>query len=277
MKNLIIRTITGVIFITIITFLVLYPSETIALNVFLILMCLALYEYRSILMQKNIKLSVFFYIAAVVIYGAVYACMLWKSISLPTLMGVIMNMFLLLILVEVFGKREQPFVHTAYAILGIVWIVTPFVLIGLFPLLDSAYRGGSPYLLLMLFVFIWTYDTLAYCTGSLIGRHKLCERISPKKTWEGAVGAAVLTLILAAFVPKILTGLPLNEWHWMGFAAITVVFGTLGDLSESLFKRQFGVKDSGSFLPGHGGILDRFDSFLFTSPLVLFYLYIITF
>ena len=128
----------------------------------------------------------------------------------------------------------------------------------------------SSYYILAIFVLLWCNDTGAYCTGSLIGRHKLFPRISPGKTWEGSVGGAVLAVaasqVFAHFVPT------LTALQWAGFAIVVVVFGTWGDLVESLLKRQLGVKDSGNILPGHGGMLDRFDSSLLAIPATVVYL-----
>jgi len=126
-----------------------------------------------------------------------------------------------------------------------------------------------------MFIFIWLYDTFAYCVGMLIGKRRLFERISPKKSWEGAIGSTILTLIAAYFANLLFPMLPLTPFQWIGFALIIIVFGTLGDLVESLFKRQLSVKDSGSILPGHGGVLDRFDSIFFVIPFIIIYLILI--
>ena len=139
---------------------------------------------------------------------------------------------------------------------------------------------------LSIFVFLWMNDTGAYCTGSLLGRHKLFPRVSPGKSWEGSIGGAVIVVLvslliswvdmshlLAVFGAKE-TGLSLLEW--VGLGLVVVVFGTLGDLVESLFKRTLGIKDSGNILPGHGGILDRFDSSLMAIPASVVYIYTLT-
>ena len=117
-------------------------------------------------------------------------------------------------------------------------------------------------------------DTGAYCIGSLLGKHRLFERISPKKSWEGSIGGAVVALIAAAILAHFFT--TLNLWEWLGLALTIVVFGTWGDLTESLFKRQLGIKDSGHILPGHGGMMDRFDRALMAIPAATVYLYCIS-
>jgi phosphatidate cytidylyltransferase len=180
----------------------------------------------------------------------------------------ILAVFFLLFVIELFRKQENPFTNIAYSVVGIIWIVIPFSLINCMPLMLSE----GKYFLLSLFIFVWLYDTLAYCIGSLIGRHRLMERISPKKSWEGAIGSAILTIAIAFFMPEIFTMLSLSSIQWIFLALIVVFVATIGDLVESLFKRQLLVKDSGFILPGHGGILDRFDSILFVVPFVSLYL-----
>ena len=144
-------------------------------------------------------------------------------------------------------------------------------------LLNCIMSITAPRLLLGMFMFIWLYDTGAYCVGVLIGRHRLFERISPKKSWEGVIGG-VLACVAGAYVT--------HRWFdeffqvpeltiWLGLSVVVAVFATFGDLVESLIKRTVGVKDSGHILPGHGGILDRIDSLLLVAPAVLIYLLLI--
>ena len=133
---------------------------------------------------------------------------------------------------------------------------------------------------LSLFIFLWSSDTGAYCFGSLFGKHRLFPRISPKKSWEGSIGGAVVAIvasqIIATFIPytEQLTQLS-SRLAWGGLAAIIVIFGTWGDLVESLLKRKLGIKDSGNIIPGHGGMLDRFDSSLMAIPAAVVYTYTI--
>ena len=127
---------------------------------------------------------------------------------------------------------------------------------------------------LAIYIFIWANDTGAYLSGSLLGKHKLFPRISPKKSWEGSIGGALLT-VAGAVVISLFYGF-MNVWQWVGMALVVVVFGTFGDLTESMVKRHLGIKDSGKMLPGHGGILDRLDSMLFAIPAVVMYLVVIS-
>ena len=144
-------------------------------------------------------------------------------------------------------------------------------------LLNCIMSITAPRLLLGMFIFIWLYDTGAYCFGMLFGRHRLFERISPKKSWEGVIGG-----IVASVAGAYITHYWFDEFFqvpdlgtWVGLSVIVAVFATFGDLVESLIKRTVGVKDSGSILPGHGGILDRIDSLLLVAPALRIYLLLI--
>ena len=165
----------------------------------------------------------------------------------------------------------------AYTMLGQLYIAMPLALINIlaFPYQDP--QSYDMFLPLSVFILLWCNDAGAYCVGSLIGRHKLFPRISPGKTWEGSIGGGVLAVIAAAIIGYLVNsgdeGHLLNTWQWLGLAVVVVVFGTWGDLVESLFKRTLGIKDSGNILPGHGGMMDRFDSSLMAIPAAVIYLY----
>jgi phosphatidate cytidylyltransferase len=178
----------------------------------------------------------------------------------------------LIFLVELYKKSETPFQNIAFTFLGIIYIAIPFSLLAIL----SNYAKGNCGVFtfpVLYFLMIWANDTFAYLVGMAIGKHHLFERISPKKTWEGAAGGFVFTLILAFVFSVFFNFLTLPEW--LGLAAIIVVFGTYGDLAESMLKRSVSCKDSGKFFPGHGGILDRFDSLLLSAPFVFVYLRIL--
>ena len=190
-----------------------------------------------------------------------------------------------LLVAELYLQRENPIGNWAHSMLAQIYVALPFSLLALLLFAPTA-EGADPrtraYLILSVFVFLWCNDTGAYCTGSLLGRHKLFPRVSPGKTWEGSIGGGVLTVVasqlIAWFGPAEMTGecsfvvFGLTPLQWAGFALTVVVFGTWGDLVESLMKRRLGVKDSGNILPGHGGMLDRFDSSLLAIPAVVCYL-----
>lgn len=176
---------------------------------------------------------------------------------------------------ELFLKGTNPIQALAYAVLGQIYLAIPLSLLSY---LAFGYDAANDYhyaFLLALFVFIWVNDSFAYLTGSLFGKHRMFERISPKKSWEGFVGGALFTIAASILFANFFTQLPV--WGWIGFAVIMIIFGTLGDLVESLFKRTLNVKDSGSLLPGHGGILDRIDSVIFSIPALFIYVEIVSF
>lgn len=138
-----------------------------------------------------------------------------------------------------------------------------------------------PEIIVAVFVLIWSNDTFAYLIGSKFGKHKLLERISPKKTIEGFVGGLLGALLAGFVIFKVLENYsPLDAekyplWVWIVMAIIVAIFGTIGDLIQSKFKRQAGVKDSGIIMPGHGGLYDRLDSIIYASPFVYAFLLIV--
>lgn len=184
----------------------------------------------------------------------------------------IVNILLLLtfplLIAELFFKAEQPFNNVALIVLSLFYIAIPF---SLFPRF-SFFNGGdfSPNIVAGMLFLTWANDSFAYIIGSKIGKTPFFLRISPKKTWEGTIGGAVVCLLISVLIARFFPQLSLINWLVIG--AIVAVFGTIGDLVESLLKRSVGVKDSGNFMPGHGGFLDRFDAFIFCIPFVYFYL-----
>lgn len=186
-------------------------------------------------------------------------------------------LLLYMMISELYLKKENPVLNWAFSMLSQLYIALPFALLSVLAFQNNpeyASVSYNPILPLSIFVFIWLSDTGAYCVGSLIGKHRLFERISPKKSWEGSIGGAILSIassfVFAHFFPI------MNMAEWAGLACVVVIFGTWGDLTESLLKRQLQIKDSGSILPGHGGMLDRFDSALMAIPAAVVYLYALT-
>ena len=177
-----------------------------------------------------------------------------------------------------FSKSEQPFRDIAWGVLPLVYILLPMLLLNWL-----YFEKGEVFALALLFA-IWFYDSFCYIVGSLIGRTKLIERISPNKTVEGLVGGMFLTLALVWFYPSILDYIR-NRWHfncasyssiqWLVIGFVTVVFATLGDLIESMLKRSLHIKDSGAILPGHGGFLDRLDAIIVAIPFAVLAIWIV--
>lgn len=171
---------------------------------------------------------------------------------------------------ELYRDSPVPFQNLALTFFGIAYITVPIIVfecIAFLPFKEGTY---NPEIILGYFVLLWISDSGAYAVGSLVGKHKLFERISPKKTWEGSIGGAVLTFVAAYFISSIVKEVSLRDW--LSMSLIIVVMGTYGDLFKSLLKRSANVKDAGNLLPGHGGFLDRFDSLIGSSPFVFGYL-----
>jgi phosphatidate cytidylyltransferase len=200
-----------------------------------------------------------------------------SSVFIPYLVSIIY-----LMVAELYLKAEDPIHDWAYTMLSQLYIALPFSLLNVLAFRWNGQEVVYTYLTpLSVFVFLWMNDTGAYLCGSLLGRHKLFPRISPGKSWEGSIGGGILVMAIAVGVYYLteyyeVNDLGLNALQWAGLGLTVVVFGTWGDLIESLFKRTIGIKDSGNILPGHGGMLDRFDSSLMAIPAAVVYLYTLT-
>lgn len=292
MKNFIQRTITGLLFVAILVIAIIEHSTFYAL-LFTVITALSLHEFYSLVRQDKTSpkiemLSAIF--AGCYFYIVSYLC-LFKGLSVICFLPYLLY-FIYLSIFELYRNNGNPLTNFAYAVMGHIYIVLPFSLfnllftpslktLSLFNLDDlvtasSAYDILQPVLFpLALFIFIWLNDTGAYLAGVTFGKHRLFERISPKKSWEGFVGGAILDIVVAIVIAHFCPIISVAKW--IGYALVVVGVGTYGDLWESLMKRSVGVKDSGHLLPGHGGMLDRFDSVLLAIPAVIIYLYIVCF
>jgi phosphatidate cytidylyltransferase len=173
-------------------------------------------------------------------------------------------MVALIYLAELYQRGASPFTNIAYTLLGIVYVSGPFALLHVTAFSQGAY---SHEVVMGILLILWANDTGAYLIGSSIGRRSLFKRISPNKSWEGTVGGAILALIVSYAIACYFNSIGLATW--LGIGGIIVVAGTYGDLIESMLKRSFNTKDSGRIIPGHGGFLDRFDSFLLAIPFIV--------
>lgn len=271
MKNLIIRALTGIIFVV-----VLISAICIHPIFFLILFCiitgLTLWEFGGLLkhyenanLQRTVNMlgGVYLFIATFVHANGLTD----GKIFLPYLLFIMLTM-----IAELYYKAPNPINNWAFTLFAQIYCAGSFSMlnfIGAEPGTPGV-MSYTPLFIMAIFIFVWLDDTGAYLVGSLIGKHKLFERISPKKSWEGFFGGLILALAssqaFAWFAPEI------NRMNWLGLAATVVLFGTWGDLIESLLKRTLGVKDSGNVLPGHGGMLDRFDSVMLAVPASYIYI-----
>jgi len=257
-KELITRTIFGSIYAAVMVCAVVL-SYNAAVLLFLALTIMAVREFHH-LMQSPTAVTAWSIAAAASVY--MYHCAsdktqaIWLTVFSLTVMGGLVA--------ELFRKAENPIRNWGNMFLSIGLISLPFALMqGVLAMGDWAVQR---YVLLAIFVCIWVNDSGAYCVGSLIGKHKMIPRVSPGKSWEGLVGGFVFSLA-AGYIFSLCEPF-YSLWQWLLIALTVSVFGTLGDLLESLLKRTIGVKDSGKFLPGHGGVLDRFDSLLLATPAV---------
>ncbi len=272
MSNFWKRTITGVIFVAVLLTAILHPVSCALL--FGLLAILAANEFYNI--TRNDQDS-----HVNKIGGLVFASLLLIS-EITTILyhnyyildfsiyaiSIIIAFFFFLIIFELFRNKGNALKNWAYLVMGQIFFVWPWVLAILLPYINSYFEYNYK-ILYALFFAIWLNDTCAYLCGFSFGKHKFFERISPKKTWEGFVGGAFFTIAISTIVfPYIFE----KDWiYWLIFSTLVVIFGTLGDLMESLIKRSVGVKDSGNILPGHGGILDRFDSFMLAAPIIFIF------
>lgn len=196
--------------------------------------------------------------------GYLLSLLAFLGIAVPVLVVVALPALALLVVISaLWRKTENPFAELGVLMLSVVYVVVPLAMI---PLI-AGYPAKAPALIMVTFIMIWVNDSFAYMGGSLIGKHKLWQRHSPGKTWEGCACGLVGAFLVAQFIAPFLDP-NIKQVVWYAMALICSVVGTLGDLAESMFKRSCGVKDSGNIMPGHGGILDRFDSILASMPFI---------
>ena len=280
MNNFIVRTITGVLFVAVLVCSFLRPQAMVLL--FALITGLTIWEFTGLVNDRE-KVTVnrlISTVAGVYFFFAVagFSSDLTPSaVFIPYLVSIIY-----LMVAELYLKNEDPIHDWAYTMMAQLYIALPFSLLNTlaFHTTPQGFVTYDAVLPLSVFVFLWMNDTGAYLCGSLLGKHKLFPRISPGKSWEGSIGGGILVILVAVLVWYLtdqnqLNQLGLTAVEWAGLGLTVVVFGTWGDLVESLFKRTLGIKDSGNILPGHGGMLDRFDSSLLAIPAAVVYLYTI--
>lgn len=234
--------------------------------VFLVLSLLSVREFMH-LMRCSVVQTICSLVLAALLFAAYYC-----NGGLTTILSRVMygGVLMLALILELFLKAENPIHNWGYTLVSQVMIALPFALMTQLYGMGGVEQGK--YILLALFILIWVNDSGAYIVGSLMGKrkggnHKMFPRVSPNKSWEGLIGGALFAL-LGGWVLYVVEWLPNNILFALVFALVISVFGTLGDLMESLMKRTIGVKDSGNIMPGHGGALDRFDSLLLATPAI---------
>ena len=260
MSNLLTRALTGLLFVSLIIFSIIY-SEWSTLIVFSLFFLLGTHEYFS-LFKKNITIEVRWFLptlfSSLIFYLLVFGIYFKSEFKL--VLCIISPLVMLIMLSELWRKKTNPLVNMGVHLLGFVYLIVPFYTL----IVIRVEEQNSVCLLVGMFTLIWSNDTFAYLTGRMFGKTKLFERISPKKTWEGTIGGIFLTLGIGVLIAYYDQNQGIVFW---GIASLLIApCAIFGDLLESLFKRSLNIKDSGSILPGHGGILDRFDAALFTIP-----------
>jgi phosphatidate cytidylyltransferase len=262
------RSISGIVYIILLIGSILYSTESFFL-LFGLFLFIAVYEYCTLV---NLNAIFALFLAVALFSGFAYLILFkikFDVANFDLLLCALTILVSIRCIYFLFSLNNNISLLLKYIYL-LGYIILPFIILTKIPF---GIKGYNPKIILSIFILIWTNDTFAYIVGKSIGKHKLFERISPKKTVEGFIGGLILCIIASYFISKyFIEGGKITQNIWFVIAAIVAIFGTIGDLIESKFKRIAGVKDSGKIMPGHGGILDRLDSVIFVAPFVfLFY------
>ena len=282
MKNLILRTLTGILYVVLVAGSISFSPYSFGV-LFAAATALVTLEFCSIISARGeFQLnSLITTLASMLMFFGFFA---WNSGYAQQLLlpGMVFLPYIVtiayLFISGLYLDRTHALDVWAYTMMSQIYIALPFSLLTCiafiqYPLgaLGVAYVWMYP---LAVFLFLWASDTGAYCVGSLLGRkipYRLFPSISPKKSWVGSIGGGLLAILVA--IPVSIFEPSMTIWQWIGFALVVTVFGTWGDLVESQIKRTLGIKDSGNILPGHGGLLDRFDSSLLAIPAAVIYIF----
>ncbi|GGD26332.1 phosphatidate cytidylyltransferase [Hyunsoonleella pacifica] len=268
MKDMLLRSLSGLLYVAVLIIALTLTTPHVFIILFFVFGILSLYEFNK-LIQLNSIIPYFIFIILYLVFGY------WKmvlnantgldeAIQILIVITIFVNLFLIK---DLFSRKTIPLFVTKRFIITTFYLSSGFV----FAVLTASVF--SPKILLGCFILVWINDSFAYLVGKNFGRQKLFEKISPKKTVEGFLGGLFFACITSYFISSF-TG-TLNFTNWLMLSITVAVFGTLGDLIESKFKRQANVKDSGTIMPGHGGLLDRLDSIIFASPFIYLFLRIL--
>ena len=271
MKSLIVRGVTGIVFVGVLIAAMLYSKISFGI-LFAIISGLAVNEFCNLVRQykKTTFSTLLAIMGGMYLFFILFAYTNYELYKPAVIVVPYIALCVYMFIRELYRKKGGALDNYAYFCLSQIYAALPFAMLNIL----ATYGGDYSYVLpLAVFIFLWSNDTGAYCVGSMIGKNKMFERISPKKSWEGFFGGAI-TAIIAGYVMSLFFDI-LNTWQWIAMAATVVAAGTLGDLIESCMKREMKIKDSGNILPGHGGILDRFDSCILATPCVVLLLYLL--
>ena len=281
MNNFVLRTITGIAFVAVLVGAIIYSPFSFG-ALFAVVSGLATLEFCNIVnQQEGVRVNTFMCtVASIFLYFAFFAynCGYANMLMVPTVVFLpYVAIFIYLLVSPLYFGRQSALLSWAFTMMSQLYVALPFALLNAVSFIPYPGPLGTAYVFmypLAIFIFLWASDSGAYCVGSLLSKkipYKLFPSISPKKSWVGSIGGFVLAIAAGAVISHFEPSLTLLQW--MGFGLVVAVFGTWGDLVESQIKRQLGIKDSGNVLPGHGGMLDRFDSSLLAIPASLVYLY----
>ena len=268
-KNLKLRIISSAIFLLI--FIVgVGVHQYLFAGIFILFMVLCLWEFfRLFNTEKIITHKIYAIIFSLLLFT--YTFFLAKKMIAFEYIIFFPALLFLIFIFEIF-KKSKPFQNISYTLLGIFYIAVPFSLLN-FLVFPSITDNNFTYKIISgFYVLIWAFDIGAYFFGSLFGKHLFFKRISPKKTWEGTIGGFIFSLLMSITVWYLFGTLEIYDW--LVIAGISAIGAIFGDLTESMFKRASNIKDSGKIMPGHGGLLDRFDSSLFSIPFALIYIFL---
>ena len=261
MNNFTQRLLSGIVFVVLLIGCTVYSSYSF-LGMFLIVCIGGNYEFLKLISLNHVKPDHYFAHTSSALLFCTAALYCLNLNYMPVALLSLLSLFGIFI-AALYTASDKPFLNIAVSLTSVIYVALPLSLFVMFAFINGNFQWQ---LALGYLILQWSSDTGQYCSGMLLGKRKLFERISPKKSWEGFIGGFIFTVAIGYVIANFYT--QLLAWQWMSIAAIIVVFGTMGDLVESLLKRSVGVKDSGSIMPGHGGFLDRFDALIGSAPFV---------
>ncbi|WP_295944028.1 phosphatidate cytidylyltransferase [uncultured Alistipes sp.] len=274
MKNLAVRTMSGLVLAAVVLGAIAWSQWSFG-ALLLVLLAVGMHEFYALAgKQGNSPQKIVGLVAGIVLFVLNFAFVsedieILGSARQAYGCGLAFLLLLLpaMFICELYRRNENPAAGIGTTMMGVCYVALPLSLMCYIPMVGS--DTWNPWVMIAYIFIIWANDVFAYLVGMSVGRHRLCERLSPKKSWEGFFGGLAGAVVMGVVAAKVLDA---HVWVWAGLALVAAVSGVLGDLVESMFKRAAGVKDSGKLIPGHGGMLDRFDAMLLSAPFVFVYM-----
>ena len=278
LRNFIVRTLSGAVLLLVILGALCFGYYG-YLALLLLVTMVGVWEFYNLSKAKGYEpqrgwglvLSLFVYLTGAALGSGIVGSNEGLTLSVFMLCAVLLLVGVVFF-AEVFRNRTTPIANVATTLTGAFYVALPMALMAVVPLLFTNMGEWKALYFLFYLFLVWGNDVFAYLAGVTMGRHKMCERLSPKKSWEGFAGGILGSLAVGALAASIFEE---SYGVWMGLALIVSLSSVVGDLVESMFKRDAGVKDSGNIMPGHGGILDRFDAFILSAPFAFIYMLIV--